>query len=298
MSIIVEYLLQALFWGVIFNFPLLFIIIKIKLLTMPGGILTGATIAIMTYIISPFLWCALLAFFLTSSLISKQSTPQKQMIIAEFSKDSTRDAIQVLSNSLPALFFGIIFLSIDFFPFIENSGNFSFLSVSPLIYAAFASLATHNSDTWMTEIGISTSSIPRLITNLKKEVPKGTSGGVTLKGTSAGIVGSMIISFIYLLQLLLHSDISLIHMIVQFIFLTFAGTLGGLIDSFEGATIQGLYYCEHCQKVTERQIHRCGNKTNFFKGYRLVTNDLVNISSALFSGIIALIGFSIIEGIF
>ncbi|MHA1993760.1 MAG: DUF92 domain-containing protein [Candidatus Hodarchaeales archaeon] len=298
MSIIINYLIQALFWGMIFNFPLLFIIIKLKLLTMPGGIITGASIAIMIYIISPFLWCALLLFFLTSSILSKQSTPQKRIITSEFSKDSTRDSIQVLSNSFPALFFGILFLLFDFFPFIENYKTFSILINSPLIFAAFATITTHNSDTWMTEIGIKASSLPRLITNLKKYVPKGTSGGVTLKGTIAGLTGSIIISLIYIIQAVLYFKINIFQVISQAILLILVGTLGGLIDSFEGATIQGLYYCEHCHKETERQMHRCGNTTKFMKGYRQITNDIVNISSAFVSGILAVIGYSLIEYLF
>ncbi len=295
MSIIADYLLHALFWGVIFNFPLLFIIIKLKLLTVPGGIITGATIAIMMYMISPFLWCALLLFFLSSSMISKQTSPQKQLVTAEFSKDSTRDAIQVLSNSLPALTFGILFLVVDFFPKVEKNGNFSFFSLSALMFAAFATIATHNSDTWMTEIGINTNSIPRLITNLKKEVSKGTSGGVTIKGTCAGLLGSMVISFVYLVYVILNSNLEVMRIFSQWVLLILVGTVGGLTDSLEGATIQGLYYCDHCMKVTERSTHRCGNSTKFLKGYRFVTNDLVNTSSAFISGILAIIGYISIE---
>ena len=168
----------------------------------------------------------------------------------------------------------------DFFQFIVSNEGSSFLSVSPLIYAAFTTIATHNSDTWMTEIGINTSSTPRLITNLKKEVPKGTSGGVTIRGTGAGLAGSMIITIIFILQALLYSNIGIRDLIFQSIGLIFLGTIGGLIDSLEGATIQGLYYCNNCQKVTEKQIHKCGNRTQFQKGFRVVTNDFVNVSSA------------------
>ncbi len=277
---------------------MLFIIIRLRLLTVPRGVIAGATIAIMLFVISPFLWCALLVFFLTSSLISKQTSPQKQIVIAEFSKDSTRDAIQVLSNSLPAIVFGIMYLLIDYFPVVQENNNISLLSNSPLIFAAFTSIATHNSDTWMTEIGINTSAIPRLITNLKKQVPKGTSGGVTIMGTIAGLVGASIISFVYFIFLVCSSKFGLIQMFIQFVLLTLMGTVGGLIDSLEGATIQGLYYCDRCQKVTERQIHKCGNTTRFLKGNRLVTNDLVNISSAFLSGILAILGFLLIENFF
>ena len=191
-----------------------------------------------------------------------------------------------------------MYLFIDYFPVVQENNNISLLSISPLIFAAFTSIATHNSDTWMTEIGINSSAIPRLITNLKKQVPKGTSGGVTILGTIAGLFGASIISFVYFIFLVCSSKFGLTQMFIQFVVLTLMGTVGGLIDSLEGATIQGLYYCDRCQKVTERQIHKCGNTTRFLKGNRLVTNDLVNISSAFLSGILAILGFLLIENFF
>jgi uncharacterized protein (TIGR00297 family) len=193
----------------------------------------------------------------------------------------------VISNSLPAILFGIVFLLTDFFPKITIKNEISFVISSPWLFAAFASLATHNADTWMTEIGIISNNTPRLIIRLREFVPRGTSGGVSRRGTIAGIIGSMIISTVYVLSWIISSEFRWLNLIFLFIILTIAGIIGGLLDSLEGATIQGIYYCNHCLKETERQIHKCGNKTVFHKGYRIITNDFVNISSAFISGCIA-----------
>ena len=58
--------------------------------------------------------------------------------------------------------------------------------------------------------------------------------------------------------------------------------MGSLLDSIEGAAIQGIYYCNHCEKETETNPHkRCGNETHLYRGIQLINNDFVNLSSAL-----------------
>ncbi len=282
-----DYLILSLIWGIILNIPLLFLILWKKLLTIPDGLIVGVIVSLIIYLISPFLWSALLAFFLSSSFVSKWKINQKHSVSLEFSKDSKRDSLQVISNSLPTILFGIIFIVVDFFPIITTTNDISLFILSPWLFAAFASLATHNADTWMTEIGIITNKNPRLITSLRKSVPRGTSGGVTIIGTFAGTIGSMIISTMYVLSSIIVSEISWLNLVILFILLTIAGIIGGLIDSLEGATVQGLFYCKYCLKETERQIHKCGNETEFLKGYRVITNDVVNLSSAFISGCIA-----------
>ena len=289
MDPLLNYLINSMILGVILNFPLLFLIIRKKLLTVPYGIISGAIVTLSVYIISPYLWGALLFFFLSSSLVSKWKIVQKEPVLSEFSKNSQRDSLQVFSNSLPALIFGMIYLFLDFFPTIINSNNRTLFIMSPWLFAAFASIATHNADTWMTEIGISINKDPKLITNLRKTVPKGTSGGVSIIGTSAGIIGSMIISSIFIIPVLMIKELPIIELFKLYILLISIGVIGSLIDSLEGATIQGIYYCKLCQKETEKQIHKCGVKTEFLRGYKLVTNDLVNLTSAFLSGCLAVI---------
>jgi len=298
MSLLVDYRIFSLFWGIILNLPLLFLNLWKNLLTIPDGLIVGGLVTLIIYFISPFLWIALLAFFLSSSFVSKWKRTQKHSVALEFSKDSKRDSIQVISNSLPAILFGIIFLFTDFFPMIAVKNEITFLISSPWLFAAFASLATHNADTWMTEIGIISNNSPRLIIRLREFVPRGTSGGVSKNGTIAGVIGSMIISIVYVLSWIIISEFTWLNLVFLFIFLTIAGIIGGLLDSLEGATVQGIYYCKHCLKETERPIHKCGNETEFYKGYRIITNDFVNISSAFISGCIAGILYWIFNSFF
>jgi uncharacterized protein (TIGR00297 family) len=287
MNSFADYLIFSLIWGIILNVPLLFLIIWKKLLTIPDGLIVGGIVTLTVFLVSPFLWSALLIFFLSSSIVSKWKMEQKLSVSIEFSKDSKRDSLQVISNSLPAILFGILFIFVDFFPMIMRTNEISLFISSPWLFAAFTSLATHNADTWMTEIGIINNKTPRLITSLKRSVPKGTSGGVTMLGTFAGIIGSLIISTMYVLSAIIVSETSWLTLIILFIILTIAGVIGGLIDSLEGATIQGLFYCKYCLKETEKQIHKCGNETVFHRGYRIITNDVVNITSAFISGCLA-----------
>jgi uncharacterized protein (TIGR00297 family) len=289
------YLMEAFLWGVLLNSPLLIIILRKKLLSIPGGVITGSIIGIIFYIISPVLWCALLVFFFTSSLVSKWNFQQKINVVEEFSKGSSRDSLQVISNSLPAIFFGIIFLIIELLPSDVIINSFNFLSSSMWLFASFTTLATHTADTWMTEVGITAKKAPRLIINIRKKVPKGTSGGITLVGTIAGLAGALTISSVYLLGGILLSEEAISSLVIRFFIIMVLGALGGFIDSLEGATIQGMYYCENCEKETERRLHRCGKRTQFLKGNPLISNDVVNLSSAFLSGFLALIAFNTIE---
>ena len=53
-----------------------------------------------------------------------------------------------------------------------------------------AALAAVNADTWGTELGVLNPHPPRMITDLRKVVEKGTSGGISLIGTLAALAGS------------------------------------------------------------------------------------------------------------
>ena len=284
-----------LFWGFLCNLPLLILIVRKKYLTIPGGVLIGGLVGLIIFIITPVLWIALVIFFLSSSLISKWKVDQKKDIAVDFSKGSRRDVLQVLSNSIPSIFFGTIYLITNFMSIAPESGDYQIFLLSPWLYAAFASFATHTSDTWMTEIGITSIKQPRSIINLREKVPKGTSGGITVIGTTAGLIGSLVISLIFTCSMIFISHSSLILIILNCVFLIFAGFSGALLDSLEGATMQGIYYCNICKKETEKKTHKCGQKTQFLKGYTYINNDLVNLSSAFIGGWIAFICHIIIE---
>ena len=206
----------------------------------------------------------LFLFFILSSLLSKFRDGKAQNIkdnIAD--KGSTRDAFQVLANgSLPAL---IAVLSYFY--------NYELLL---LVFGAVIAVVT--SDTWSTEIGYFSKKKPVSIINFKN-VPKGTSGGITLLGSLGGIAGAFVIALSMLIvfpELISFKEVFII---------TIAGFAGSLFDSLLGATFQVKYKCNNCGKIIEKRIH-CNAASEYNNGIRFINNDWVNFFCAAFALIV------------
>jgi uncharacterized protein (TIGR00297 family) len=209
----------------------------------------------------------ILAFFILSSLLSRVGKKRKKLIESVFEKTGTRDYAQVLANGLlPALIVLTIFYSRD------NSLYLIYLTA----------IAVAMADTWATELGIFSEHRPRLITSFK-QVEHGTSGAVSLLGTLASILGSLIIA---LTGIILINNFEIhIEYVAYFSIITLSGLSGSLIDSLIGATIQGQYQCKICMKTTEKKVH-CGSESVLIKGKAFFNNDLVNIVSITITTII------------
>ncbi len=210
----------------------------------------------------------ILAFFILSSLLSHVGKAKKLKIKLEYEKSSVRDAIQVLANG------GAGGLFIILWKFTNDPMYF-------WMYATGISVAT--ADTWSTEIGIFSKTDPRNIINFQK-VAKGTSGGLTILGTFAGILGSAVIAFITLIFAAeTIGDYSSITVLSIFIL---TGQLGNLLDSTLGAIFQGHYRCLKCGIPTEKKKH-CETETEMVSGIRAVNNDTVNFLAIVTTSILA-----------
>ena len=205
----------------------------------------------------------LLAFFLSSSLLSRLFARRKHPINEKFSKGSQRDAGQVLANGgLAALFM----LLHGLYPG----------AAWPWVGFA-ASLAAVNADTWATELGVLSRSAPRLITTGKPAEP-GASGAISPAGTLAALAGAALIA---LLGVLLGPGAGQ-GWLAGFAAISLAGLFGSLVDSALGATVQAIYYCPVCCKETERfPLHTCGSQTVLRRGWRWLDNDWVNLGCSL-----------------
>ena len=124
----------------------------------------------------------LLTFFITSSGLSRAFKERKREANEKYAKGGQRDAGQVFGNGGIAALFAALHV---FFP----EATWPWLGFA-------ASLAAVNADTWATELGVLNPTSPRLITNLRKVVEKGTSGGVSLVGTLASLAGAGIIGLL------------------------------------------------------------------------------------------------------
>ncbi len=225
----------------------------------------------------------LLTFFISSSALSRFRETQKEALAEKFSKGSQRDMAQALANG------GAAALCIIGYT----------LTHHPAWWAAFAAcLAAANADTWATELGVLSRTPPRLITN-GKVVEVGASGGVSLLGTQAAFSGSLLVAIIAYLAALFDPTLSTLRPSASLLLTTiaFAGLLGCLFDSLLGATVQAIYFCDQCQKETERHpTHRCGAPTRIFRGWGWLDNDWVNFLATTMGAVLAALAFSGFSG--
>ncbi|HLI08645.1 MAG TPA: DUF92 domain-containing protein [Ktedonobacteraceae bacterium] len=234
-----------------------------------GAIITGTT----TTGIGGWDWgLTLFFFFVSSSLLSHFREQEKEQTAADkFSKGSQRDIGQVAANGgiATVLAFGY--------------GLVSSPALCQLLEAGYVgSLATANADTWATELGVLSAQPPRLITTGQRVAP-GTSGGITLFGTTAAALGAGALG---LFSWLLHHDRKR-QMSLPLLALL-SGLAGSLCDSLLGATVQTIYLCPTCHKETERRVHNCGTPTTLLRGLPWLNNDGVNFFATLSGALIAM----------
>lgn len=236
-----------------------------------SGAFAAALVGTVVFGIGGWQWAVLLlAFFITSTGLTRAFKKRKTGLNEKFSKGGQRDAGQVFGNGgLATLFAGLWY----FFP---GQG---------WVWVAFAaSLAAVNADTWATELGVLNPHPPRLISNLSKTVEKGTSGGVSLVGTLASLAGSGLIGVLAVAAAPLPVS-PLTGMLI-----TLAGLGGSLFDSLLGATVQAIYHCPTCEKETERHpLHTCGSPTTLQRGWPWLDNDWVNFACGAFGALVALL---------
>ena len=152
-------------------------------------------------------------------------------------------------------------------------------------FACAGAMAAVNADTWATELGVLSPRPPRLITT-GRPVEVGTSGGVTALGTAASLGGALIIGLCGGLSLLILGQ-GWASGTVLLLAATAGGLAGSAFDSLLGATVQAIYWCDTCEKETERRVHRCGTQTRLVRGWHWLGNDLVNFIASAVGALVA-----------
>ena len=247
---------MQLFIGLILAVTSSFLAYRARSLSRDGAF-AAAFIGTVIFGLGGWQWAVLLlAFFISSSLLTHAFKNLKQGLEEKYSKSGRRDAAQVFSNGGIAALFVVLH---------------ALLPQAAWTWAGFATaLAAVNADTWATELGVLNPGPPRLITNLRKQVEKGTSGAISIYGTTAALLGA---AFIGALAVTLIPE----GRGPLFVWVTLSGLFGSLIDSLLGATIQAIYFCPTHNKETERHpLHTCGTPTVQIRGWKWLNNDWVN----------------------
>jgi Raf kinase inhibitor-like YbhB/YbcL family protein/uncharacterized protein (TIGR00297 family) len=241
-----------------------------------SGALAAFVLGTVIFGIGGLNWAILLmAFFIPSSLLSAVFKKQKKTVEADFAKGSRRDAGQVAANGAIAGLCALVF------PLLGQPGW--------LWAAAAGALAAASADTWATEIGVLGKRKPRLITT-GKPVEPGTSGGVSLAGFAAALAGSALLAVFAVVLKPTSIPNTLMNNLVLFTVVILGGLDGSILDSILGAVAQAMYYCDKCQKETEKfPTHSCGSPTRHIRGQVWMNNDWVNTFCTINGGLLAAI---------
>lgn len=235
-----------------------------------SGFISAVVMGTCMYGLGGFGWAGtLISFFLSSSLLSKYKQRRKAAIEESYHKSGRRDAGQVFANG------GLGLLLCVLNAMFPNDGwLILFIGV----------MGTVNADTWATEIGSLSIGEPRSILTGRK-VPKGTSGAVSTLGTTATVAGGLFIGIIA--ALLLGAELESVMGGARIIIIAgLAGWAGSLTDSLLGAKWQVMYECSRCGRQIERKQH-CETPALQIRGFRWMSNDIVNASSSLVGGVTA-----------
>jgi uncharacterized protein (TIGR00297 family) len=222
----------------------------------------------------------LLFFFFTSGLATKfkYRAKAKQGLAQE--GRGRRSFRNVLASGIIPLFFSVAWYITRTYPS---------LGIDPFwMFGGFVgAVATTAADTLASEIGVFSKTKPRLITNLRRKVPRGTIGAVSLLGEAVAAAAGLAIGIIAVVFALFSSGTGWgsvpVANAAQFMFIIplaiLTGFIGCNLDSLIGAVAQNRFVCEICGAITDREFH-CSYETKYVGGFKRFTNVHVNLGSS------------------
>lgn len=228
--------------------------------TVQGGVV-AALIVVTLFGIGEFRWLAPVVYLLASS--SVVSGLVRGSYVNPFSaREGPRGLEQIAAKGIPSMICGLLFAA----------------TADPIwFFVMLAIVATASADTFASAIGglDPKEMVPAL--PYFTPVPKGMSGGVSAYGTLAGFFATVVVGAMSLLY-----GGGVVEMGVVVI----TGFVGANLDSVLGTTMQALYRCPACGRVTEARTH-CRRATVLTKGYAWVNNEMVNLMSGVTAGVLA-----------
>lgn len=190
------------------------------------GMAAGVLMVLLTIVFGGLVWVSMLvAFFGIGGLATKFRYSEKHLRGVAEANRGVRGTGNVLGNTIVALVAVLGYAAVTGDPTLELFFAFAFAG----------SIATALSDTLSSEIG-GLYDEPVMITTFDRVAP-GTDGAVSLVGTVAGIVGAGIVAGVFVVL----GPVAVVGGVV----VTVAGTLGMLVDSVLGASLEGRLMGNH-----------------------------------------------------
>jgi len=179
-----------------------------------SGLFSGAMIGIILIVFADVRWfLIMLTFFIIGAGATRYRYADKERFGVAQEHGGVRGYFNVFANGLVATGGAILY---------GISGNPAFVALF------MSSVASASADTVASEIGV-TGKTPYLITTFKP-VPRGTNGGVTLRGEVAAILASIIVAAVAWAMGVADPKLALVTVI--------AGFIGTNVDSLVGATLE------------------------------------------------------------
>ena len=241
------------------------LVLEKKALTSFGLIMALILDFVVSFVFQNFGFLVLISFFVGALIVDK--IKKRRVKVDDITlKEGTRDLIQVIANGLIPLVMAVMY---------------SYTLHPAFLIAYVATLAEAFADTAASGFGVFSKNTYDIFKLRKCEC--GMSGGVSLVGTLAGLVGAGILS-LYLM--IFDWKLALLSTATAF--------LGVIFDSFLGSLFQIKFRCNACGKLTEKHNH-CEKPTTQVAGFAFFDNDVVNLLSGAFTATLTvLISFIII----
>jgi uncharacterized protein (TIGR00297 family) len=236
-----------------------------KFLTLPGAI-AAAILGSIILFFGGWGWGATTAgsFFITALLSQLQDCDESN---DSSSTSARRNLNQVLANGLLLTVLAIVYRASD-----ANIGS---------VAAFLGCVGAVAGDTWATSASQFSTKGPRLLTTGQR-VPAGTPGAVTGIGIALTALAGLVASVLYLSAVaILGGETAPSAVRVTLGVAAIIGAVAGSIfDSYLGAACQAIY-TDADGRVTDYPAASNGRFNTYVRGWRWLSNDLVNFSNSV-----------------
>ncbi len=203
--------------GFIINFFLIFLFRKIPIMTKSGWISAGVLGTLLWGCLNWQGWMSVILYLFFGSLVTKLGFDYKNRIGIAEKRGGRRGPENVWGSASTGLFLAVLI-------------KLNFTNIILLKIGFAASFAAKLADTFGSEIGKRYGNNTFLITTLTK-VNRGTEGAISLEGTIASLIGSLLMTYVMFFLGIIISD-------KQIYVVSISGFVATLFESYIGAKYQ------------------------------------------------------------